>query len=288
MQSRYEENSRTIPVLEDTNCDVCGSWDSKELLRKCSSAYHECSICGLIFARPMPKNLTELNEESYHRKLSKYVDKIGKKRIKNYRKLKRFSRYRKTGNFLEIGCNVGAVLNVARDMGWNVKGVDISQAASSHARQELGLDVFTGTVEAAGFPEDYFDVVFTEATLEHIRHPLSTLKECRRILRPGGVFYADTVNWDSYTRRLLGVHWKYLGPASHVHLYTPKNVLSLCQHAGLEHVKTWATGVRVTPRAPTSFKTPWHWHFLKGPLSFLTRLTKKGDHIEFLAGKPLI
>jgi len=172
-------------------------------------------------------------------------------------------------------------------MGWSVKGVDLSRAANSFAREKLGLDVFTGTVEEAGFPDDYFDVVFTEATIEHVRHPLSTLKECRCILRPGGVFYADTVNWDSYTRRLLGSHWKYLGPAGHVHLYTPRNVVSLGHHAGLEHVWTWTTGVRVKPRQPTTFEPPWYWHLFKGPLSFLTRLTKKGDHIEFLARKPL-
>jgi len=275
------------PNFKDTNCDVCGSWNSKELLKFEGTAYHQCAICGLIFARPMPENSAEINEESFSPKLEAYVSKIEAKYEQNHRKLKRFSRYKRTGNFLEIGCNAGALLNVARDVGWNVKGVDISPTASSFAREKLGLDVFTGTVEQSGFCANYFDVVFTNATLEHIRHPLSMLKECRRILRPGGVFYARTINWDSYTRRLLGANWKNLGPVGHVHLYTPKNILSLCRHAGLQHIRTWTKGVRVKPRTPTTFETPWYWHLLKGPLSLMTRLTNKGDRIDFLARKPL-
>lgn len=273
--------------FKDTNCDVCGNWNSRELIKLNGTAYHECISCGLIFSRPMPENLDDINEENYTKRLDAYARKIEGRRKQNRRKLKQFSRYKKTGNFLEIGCSGGALLSVAGDLGWNVKGVDISKAATAYARGKLGLDVFTGTVETAGFPSNYFDVIFTNATLEHIRHPLSTLKECRRVLRPGGVFYADTVNWDSYTRRLLGADWKLLNPIGHIHLYTPKNILSLCKHAGLEHVRTWTTGARVKSNTPnTTFKTPWYWHLLKAPLSLLTRLTNKGDSIEFLARKP--
>jgi len=278
----------TDPIFIDTNCDVCGSWDSKELLKAKGSAYHECSSCGLVFSRPMPANLVDIYEVQYSRRLDLYAKKIEQKRKKNRKKLKKLDQFRKSGNFLEIGCNAGAVLCAARDAGWKVKGVDVSPAPAAFAREKMGLDVFTGTVEEGGYPDNYFDVIFTNATLEHLRHPLATLKECRRILRPGGIFYADTVNWDSYTRRLLGANWKLISPSDHVHLYTPSNIVSLCHHAGFDHVKTWTTGVRVKANAPEStFKTPWHWSLLKGPLSFLTRLNKMGDSIEFLAQKPL-
>jgi SAM-dependent methyltransferase len=268
------------------NCDVCGSWDSKELLKVKGSAYHECISCGLVFSSPMPTNLKDLYEIQYSKRLDLYAKKIEKKR-KNRKKLRRLDQFRKSGNFLEIGCNAGAMLCAARDLGWKVKGVDLSPAPAAFAREKMGLDVFTGTVEEAGYPDDYFDVVFTNATLEHLRHPLATLKECLRILRPGGAFYADTVNWDSYTRRLLGTNWKLISPSDHVHLFTPDNILSLCHHAGFEHVKTWTTGIRVQANDPEStFKSPWHGNLLKGPLSLLTRLNNKGDSIEFIAQKP--
>jgi SAM-dependent methyltransferase len=273
--------------VNDVRCTVCGSERGTELINLKGGAYRQCACCDLIFASPMPENLEQLNEEFFTERLDAYVLTIRTRRAYNRRKLRPLFRYRQTGNLLEIGCNAGAALDVARQMGWRVTGVDLCVSASSFARTELGLDVFTGTVEAAAFPENHFDVVFTNAVLEHLHDPLSTMREVRRILRPGGVFYADTVNWDSYTRWLLGAHWKYLFPRGHVHLYTPRNVLSLCEHAELEHVKTWTTGVRMIAQAPDNFRRPLYWHWLKGPLSFLTRWTNKGDHLEFLARKPL-
>ncbi|MDK1032806.1 MAG: methyltransferase domain-containing protein [Planctomycetia bacterium] len=279
----------TQPVFVDTNCGVCGSWDSTELMSLQGAAYHRCTACAAIFARPVPMNLCQINEENYSRSWDVYAGKVSGSRKKHIRKLRNLSRYAKIGNLLEIGCNAGYCLAAARDMGWNVAGVDISADATAFAKETLGLDVRHATVEEAGFPEDHFDAVFTNATLEHLRHPLSALKECRRILRPGGVFFAYTVNWDSYTRRLLGAGWKYLSPVGHVHLFTPENILTLCSLAGLQHVRTWTTGVRTNANAPgTTLKTPWYWHLLKGPLSALTRLTNKGDNISFLARKPLV
>jgi 2-polyprenyl-3-methyl-5-hydroxy-6-metoxy-1,4-benzoquinol methylase len=272
--------------MTDTKCTACGSAAGVELIRLKEGAYRQCSDCELIFASPMPKNLEQRNEKSFTGRLDRYAEKIRTHRWRYFRQFRRLSRYRKTGNLLEIGCNTGAALDVARRMGWNVKGVDLCESVSAYARTELGLDVFTGTVEAAAFHEDYFDVVYTNAVLEHLGDPLSVLRECRRILRPGGVFYGNTVNWDSYTRRLLGAYWKSLGPGVHVHLFTPRNVVRLCQRAGLEHVRTWTTGVRSTVSPPTDFRRPWYLPFVKGPLSFLARRTNKGDRIEFLARKP--
>lgn len=279
-------NAMVIPVFEDTNCDVCGCVESRELIAVRGSAYHECTRCGLIYARPMLRNVTEVNEEQYQAKLDFYAAKMRKK-PRYARKLRRFGSYRKTGNFLEIGCNAGTVISIARDLGWNVKGCDISAAATRYAREKIGLDVFTGTVEEAAYPDGYFDVIYTNATLEHLRHPLSTLRECCRVLRPGGMFYADTVNWDSYTRRILGVDWRHLSPTGHLHLYTPRNIRELCRRAGLEHVKTWTRGVRSTANMPgATYRPPWYMPFLKASLSLLSRFNCKGDSIEFLARKP--
>lgn len=268
-------------------CTSCTGAHSHELMRLKGGTYRQCAECGCIFASPMPEDLEAANEEVYTERLPAYAAKVETKRTRNRRKLRMFDRYRHTGNLLEIGCNAGATLDVARQLGWNVKGVELCVSAGNFARDQLHLDVFSGTVEAAAFPGDCFDVVYTNAVLEHLRNPLSVLRECRRILRPGGVFYADTVNWDSYTRRLLGNHWKYLAPKSHVHLFTPENILSLCERAGLEHLRTWTMGVRMDAGTDGNCRCPYYWRTLRPLLSFLARRKNKGDHIRFLARKAM-
>ena len=269
-----------------TRCTACEGTGGVELICLQDGAYYPCPNCTLIFASPMPDDLEEINENAFTERLDYYAAKIHTQRRHYRKKLGRFKPYRRTGKLLEIGCNAGAALDVARQMGWDVKGVESCVSASSFAREQLGLDVFTGTVDAAGFPANSFDVVFTNAVLEHLCNPLSVLRECRRILRPGGVFYADTVNWDSLTRRWLGASWEYLSPEKYVHLYTPENVLSLCAQAGLEHVKTWTTGVRVQPRSANGLCRRWCSRWVKTPLLFVARWTNTGDHIKFPARKP--
>lgn len=273
-----------VPKFRESCCDVCGSGDAVELIRLRGSAYHQCQECGLIYANPMVSNLYEVAELRLSSRLQEYADKVVSRRARHRKMLKRLETYRQTGNFLEIGCNTGAALDAARRHGWITKGLDVSETATAYARDELGLDVFTGTVEEAGFPDAYFDVIYSHAVIEHVLHPLSLMQQCRRILRPGGVIYAVTVNWDSYTQQILGGGWRLLDPVHHVHLFTPQNVKALCERAGLEHVRTWTTGVRVRANGEGYARSvPWYLNLAKGPLSGLTRFTGKGDSIAFIA-----
>jgi ubiquinone/menaquinone biosynthesis C-methylase UbiE len=273
-----------INNMLEAKCDVCGSETSIELMSLHDNAYNQCTTCGLIYSKLIAADYDNVNEEIFAAEIEDYAAKVDS-RNKLYRKsLKMFERNRTEGNFLEIGCNAGAVLVAARDNGWNTKGVDISSTAAKYAREKYDLDVHTGTIESAAYPDDYFDVIYSNATLEHILHPLSTLKECRRVLKPGGVLYVNTVAWDCYTQEILGKNWRLLNPTHHLHLFTPQNIMSLCKYSGMQHIKTWTTGARVQANAPGStFKTPWYLNLMKGPLSLMTRITNKGDSIYFTA-----
>jgi 2-polyprenyl-3-methyl-5-hydroxy-6-metoxy-1,4-benzoquinol methylase len=277
--------------LEDLikrDCEVCGPTNSIELLKVRGSAYHECANCGLIFARWISANYENTNEIAFAAELTDYASKAkDQRRAKKLRRqLKTYQSYHQTGNFLELGCNAGAVLLTARELGWQVHGVDISKAATEFGRNQWNLNLHTGTIDTAAYADNYFDVIYSNAVLEHVEAPLVTLKEIQRVLRPGGIFYCNTVNWASYTREILNEHWLLIDPTHHIHLYTPDNVNMLCERAGLQHLRTWTTGARVQANTPgSSFKTPFYLNLMKGPLSALTRLTRKGDSIHFTATK---
>ena len=98
---------------------------------------------------------------------------------------------------LDIGCSYGAFLDTARQYGWEVSGVDLSQQASSYASSERNLSVHCGTLEEAKYPDHYFSVVALWDVIEHLDRPLDTLKEVNRILAPGGTVIIFTINQKS-------------------------------------------------------------------------------------------
>ena len=71
----------------------------------------------------------------------------------------------------------------------------------------MGLQVHTGTLEGVRFPSSYFDVVTMYQVLEHIANPRAVLKECHRILKPGGRLLVSVPNIECYDLRPFGSGW---------------------------------------------------------------------------------
>lgn len=97
---------------------------------------------------------------------------------------------------LDVGCALGTFLAIARERGFDPHGVEISQFASSFAREKRDLDVFTGDLERYPAANGSFDVVTFWDAIEHVTHPLENLTTARRLLRPGGLLLLTTDNFD--------------------------------------------------------------------------------------------
>ncbi len=69
--------------------------------------------------------------------------------------------YRGEGkSLLEVGCGTGADLKWARDLGWDVHGLELNESAVEFARSE-GLDVNRSTFEQANLSPSSFDRIPT-------------------------------------------------------------------------------------------------------------------------------
>ncbi|NJO55778.1 MAG: class I SAM-dependent methyltransferase [Rhodospirillales bacterium] len=115
---------------------------------------------------------------------------------------------------LDVGCATGIFLDGMRRLGWSVQGVEPSPTAAEYAQKRLGLSVFQGRLEAAGFAEASFDAVTLWDVLEHVHEPEQTLADIHRVLRPGGLLVLSLPNPDSLEARLLGGHWLGWDPAA--------------------------------------------------------------------------
>jgi 2-polyprenyl-3-methyl-5-hydroxy-6-metoxy-1,4-benzoquinol methylase len=111
------------------------------------------------------------------------------------------------GRLLEIGCAVGFLLRAAQERGFEAVGVEMSDWASGIARSEFGLDVRTGKLEEVGLDDDVFDVVVLADVIEHLTDPVTTVREIRRVLKPGGRLLLLTPDAGSLMAKMFGPRW---------------------------------------------------------------------------------
>jgi ubiquinone/menaquinone biosynthesis C-methylase UbiE len=115
---------------------------------------------------------------------------------------------------LELGCGFGGMLAVLNDAGATATGIDIDERRASFARTRQ-LDGVTADAASLPLPDKSFDVVVTDATLEHVNDLPAVLAESFRVLRPGGKFYGSWgPAWLSYNGphliKCLAVPWVHL------------------------------------------------------------------------------
>ena len=108
--------------------------------------------------------------------------------------------------------------------------------AVSRARS-LGLKVYQGRLENAGFTDGLFDVVCLNHGLEHLPDPQVTMREIKRILKPDGIVYITVPNTRSLNFWLFGEYWYGLDIPLYVISYCPRELRFLCDDTGFEIIK---------------------------------------------------
>ena len=83
-----------------------------------------------------------------------------------------------------------------------------------------------GDINSIPFPDESQEFVIARHVLEHMIDPLVTLKEWRRVLKPGGRMSIAVPNHDAYDTMIID--------ASHVHAYTAPSLRNILEAAGLE------------------------------------------------------
>jgi ubiquinone/menaquinone biosynthesis C-methylase UbiE len=108
---------------------------------------------------------------------------------------------------LDVGCGLGeAALALAEDLGSSgeVVGVDVSERmlgiARSRARSARCRVRFTvGDAYSLDEPDDSFDAVRSERTLQWLSEPAAAIAEMVRVVRPGGRISLIDTDWSTFT-----------------------------------------------------------------------------------------
>jgi len=137
---------------------------------------------------------------------------------------------------LDVGCGDGRLIARLRELGWQVEGVETDPAAVQAAAAN-GIHARLGYLESQSFSDKTFDAVVMSHVVEHLHDPARVLRECLRVLRPGGWLVMLTPNVESAGHARFGPDWIGLDPPRHLYLFGRKSLRSLLLSAGFEVVE---------------------------------------------------
>lgn len=238
--------------IENASCPICDSSSytvirparyptnlTQELLHSMyhSSGDHElmdqlvsCSGCGLVYLNP---------RVSQHIALSSYTNAVDPRfveqndgRIRTFARTftklaKKYSiRPSKETRVLDVGCAGGAFVKAAQDFGTSAIGVEPSAWMCQYGREKYGLDLRQGILQDFKLEAESFDVITLWDVLEHVYSPVEVLRECQRLLKPGGLLIVNYPDYNSLARRVLGWKWPFF-LSVHVFYFTPKTIQAL-------------------------------------------------------------
>lgn len=216
--------------------DLCPlpGFEKKHLVKSRSS--------GLVFDERIPTH----EQLVAHYNTYPRSDFISPVTIKGYHALlDAFEPYRKTGRLLDIGCDVGHFLEVARERGWEVYGTEYTDEALQIC-QRKGINMAQGKLNPENYDAGFFDVITAFEVLEHINNPTEEVRNIYHLLRSGGLFYFTTPNFNSLERHYLGAAYNVIDYPEHLAYYTPKTVDLLMRTCGLRKKRILTTGVSFT------------------------------------------
>ncbi|MDP2388683.1 MAG: class I SAM-dependent methyltransferase [Acidobacteriota bacterium] len=115
---------------------------------------------------------------------------------------------------LEVGCGIGTDLVRFAAGGARVTGVDLAQTAIDLARNNFALhgleaeELRVANGEALPYPDQSFDVVYGHGVVQYTADAAQLIRECHRVLKPGGTgmfMVYNRVSWLNALSKVMKV-----------------------------------------------------------------------------------
>ncbi len=156
---------------------------------------------------------------------------------------------------LDIGCGPGSITVGLAQVAGDVTGVDLDEAEFADARAYAGdhdisnVEFVENSIYGLEFPDASYDVCTLFSMLETLDDPLAGLAEVRRVVKPGGLVGASSVEYgglilhgpdEPLLRRFYELRLQ-LWEAESVHPYRGRELRGLLLAAGFTDVEAGIT-----------------------------------------------
>jgi len=262
-------------------CPICGAQGQRRVVYELRPFdVIECRACGALTRHPLP---TAAEMEGYYRDPG-YIDggyfaqeaagtRAGPE-ARIFREALDFLAARRVaagcepaGRLLDVGAGSGGFLELARDRGWHIDGIELSPELAARAEARSGARVLQGDfteIDAGALsaisesgdrsrtPETCsWDVLTMWDVLEHTTNPGAFLHRAKSLLAPGGVLVVFTIDAASLFNVVADLAWRVslrriasplelLYDKRHNHYFTSRTLRTLLARHGfrVEHAQT--------------------------------------------------
>lgn len=233
-------------VEYEKKCLVCGK-KQRFKFKSRGYYYYRCQSCGLLSTYPFPDRTTieahysQQVEDSNYRLAQQYMEyylSVYKGYVNKLEvELRSYGLSFHGLKILDIGCFTGELIEILKEKGADVYGLELQDKAVEIANKKLPGRIFKADVFNNNFPQMKFDVVILSGVIEHVMDPIKLLKRSVEVLNLGGILMLQTPNSTSFLSKILGRYWPPCAPVEHIHLFSKKSLEKSLHEIGLEHIK---------------------------------------------------
>lgn len=193
-----------------------------------------CKSCAFVFTNPRPKQ----SEIGKYYQVENYISHTGTqsglvnklyhfaRKFTLQQKLKLVNSLSKKGSLLDIGCGTGNFLQVVKNDGWKVTGVEPDPSA-----RKLAIETCGETIHEEAFlnsiQNQKFDIITMWHVLEHVHELDQRIIQLKNLLQPGGRLIVAVPNCASKDAAHYKSYWGAYDVPRHLYHFKPADIKNL-------------------------------------------------------------
>lgn len=235
--------------MEFFECNFCNSDKYKIKYRIKDFQYVQCRNCGLVYVNPRltKEEISNLYNEDYFRGTGFDKSVEYKKEFEEKSKLTDLNDWDistikhflpdniPSPKILDIGCGMGLFLWKASMQNFDAEGLELSEYASEFVKSN-NIKVQRADIDSADLKDNYYDAIVMKEVIEHLPDVKKSLKKIYSSLKPGGVLFLTTGNYNSPERKLKGANWFYFMPEGHLQVFSNQTIKNFLIDSGFSKI----------------------------------------------------
>lgn len=200
-------------------------WNSKKSFRRFSIVQNEKTHLSIVYS-----------DDYFFKGKDGYSNYLEEKEIlykSGIRYAQIMNKYTKPGKILDVGCAAGFILKGFESFGWECHGIEPNFTMSAYARDELNLDIYTGSMESY-MSENKYDLVTLFQVISHFYDIDKAVKNISRLLDQNGLVLVESWNMNSLIARVLGKYWHAYSPPSVINWFSDESLTIIFSSYGFE------------------------------------------------------